>query len=95
MTGFDLVAHGINHASVLEVEEAPAGGGKGKSGKTGVPKDKELHLPPEGRRYPFVIFAVHCLYCNELAITGIRRAEALRKGAFSAILRCWAVSVLS
>lgn len=50
MTGFDLVAHGINHASVLEVEEAPAGGGKGKSGKTGVPKDKELHLPPEGRR---------------------------------------------
>jgi len=66
MASFDLVLNGADHAPVLEVEETPAGGRKGKCGRAGVSEDEELHLPPEGWRQPFVIFAVHWLYCSEI-----------------------------
>jgi predicted alpha/beta superfamily hydrolase len=56
-----FVVDGVDHATIFELKEAPAGGGKDKSGRTTVAEDEQLHIAPEGRRRPFVVFAFHRL----------------------------------
>lgn len=50
VTSFELVPDGVDHAAVLEVEEASAGGRKGDCWWPGMSEDEDFHLPPEGRR---------------------------------------------
>ena len=53
----ELVLDGVNHATVFELEEAAAGGGKDDRGNAGVAEGEEFHLAAERRGEPFLIFA--------------------------------------
>jgi hypothetical protein len=57
----ELVLDGVDHATVFELEEATARGGKDDHRNAGVAEGEELHLAAERRREPFLIFAFQAL----------------------------------
>ena len=57
--GFDLVPKRADHAAIFKLEESALGGRKNDRRQASMTEDQQLHVPPESRRPPLVIFASH------------------------------------
>src|SRR6185503_1526113 len=56
---FYLLTHGVDDLPVLIVVEMGCSGGKENNRVSGLAKDQQFHIPPEGGTKPFMIFPVH------------------------------------
>ena len=58
---FEFVMNDVDHAAILKLEEAAAGGGKDERRNSRMAEDEQFHVAPKRGGEPFVVFAFHCL----------------------------------
>src|SRR6266568_2358753 len=75
MARVDAAGDGSGHATIFELVEAAARGGKDEDGQACVADDEHFHLAAEAGGVPFVVFAVH----RELRHSGAKVVESARQ----------------